>query len=81
MAASLVNSLFGSPSALVMLFLFCGKALTDFNKDVYGNILWEEQPADTAEQEYSTEGRMVFAIFLFGTSTCFRTSHSIIQSH
>ena len=76
-----VNSLFCSQASLVMLFLFCGKAKTDFDKDVYGNILFEEQPADTGEQEYSTEGRMVFAIFLFGTSTCFRTSHSIIQSH
>ena len=67
MAASLVNSLFCSQATLVMLFLFCGKAKTEFDKDVYGNILWEEQPADTAEQEYSTEGRMVFVIFPFGT--------------
>ena len=74
MAAALFNSLFGFQSASVMCLLFCGKALTEFNKDSFGNILWDDVPAKTAEQEYSTEGRMVFVLFLFGTSTCFRTS-------
>ena len=65
MAAALVNSLFVVQSASVMCLLFCGKALTEFNTDSFGNILWDEVPAKTAEQEYSIEGRVVFCLISF----------------
>ena len=79
MAAALVNSLLVVQSASVMCLLFCGKALTEFNTDSYGNILWDEVPAKTTEQEYSTEGRRTIGwdgfcrISFSGSSTCFFT--------
>ena len=57
------NSLFFSQASLV-LCLFCGEAKTEFPFDHYGNILFED-PADTGELDYSTEGRNGFCYISF----------------
>ena len=59
-----VNSLFCSQASLLVLCLFCGEAKTEFPIDSYGNILFED-PADTSELDYSTEGRNGFCYISF----------------
>ena len=53
------NSLFYTrASLLTVMCMFCGESKTEFRYDSYGNILFDDpDPADTGEQDYSTEGK------------------------